>query len=230
MKVLVLFITKENNINFISNIILFRDLMNKYYDIDYGCISSNNDFEMYDNIIDLKYKEIIPKQQLSKLNDFILLKKNELEIKYDWIIKTRPDIKLKQLITFNNLSTNAINARARCYKGPKRIKYANSVGDKYKYLKHCKYWILELEKNIVLDDQLFIFHKSILNKFKNIPENLIKEWYFIPLYNDIFPSEHEWVHNHYWRFCNVNLNVIGINLDVLYENGDIRYNSIDLNL
>jgi hypothetical protein len=225
MKILVIFITKENHINFIPNILILKNYLLPY-NTDYACISSFDDFQIYNNIIDLKYKEISSKEQLSKLTDFIISKIDELD--YDWFIKIRPEIKLKQEISFNNLSITSINARARCYKGPRRIKYGNSVGNDYKHLNNCSYGFME--KDIVLDEQIFIFHKTILNKFKNIPEDINDLWFFITNYNYSYKTQHEWFHDKYWRSCNINLNIIGINIDLLDINNNVKINSAHLNI
>lgn len=220
MKILVIIITKENHINFIPNILILKNYLLSY-NTQYACISSSDDFQIYDGIINLKYKEISSKQQISKLSDFILSKKDELD--YDWFIKIRPDIKLNQPINFNKLLINSINARARCYKGPKSIYFGSSIETKYNT---CNYGAIETIK--ILDDQIFIFHKSILNKFQYIT-NLPDNFYIVPIYG-LLKYQHEWFHTNYWKLCNINLNIIGIDSELLDKNNQLRYKSGNINI
>jgi len=220
MKILVIFITKENHINFIPNILTLKNYLSSY-NTQYACISSSDDFQIYDGIINLKYKEISSKMQLSKLSDFIISKKDELD--YDWFIKIRPDMKLNQPINFNKLLINSINARAREYKGPKSVYFGSSLDTKYNT---SNYGTTETIK--VLDDQIFIFHKSILNKFQyiaNLPDN-----FYITSNYRLLKYEHEWFHTNYWKICNINLNIIGIYAELLDTYRQIRYKSGNINI
>lgn len=220
MKILVIFITKENHINFIPNILILKNYLLSY-NTQYACISSSDDFQIYDGIINLKYKEISSKMQLSKLSDFIISKKDELD--YDWFIKIRPDIKLNQPINFNKLLMNSINARAREYKGPKSVHFGSSIQTKYNT---CKYSFSETTK--VLDDQIFIFHNSILNKFKHI--TFLPDNFYLASKHGLLKYEHEWFHTNYWKWCNINLNIIGINAELLDINRQMRYKSGNINI
>ena len=118
---------------------------------------------------------------------------------------------------------NSINARAREYKGPKSIQFGNSLPNKYS---ECNYRIFESIK--ILDDQIFIFHKSILNKFKNI--TFLPENFYIASRHGLLKHEHEWFHTNYWKLCNINLNIIGINAELLDTNRKIRYKSGNINI
>ena len=158
----------------------------------------SNDFYIYENIIQFKYKIINTNKQLSKMCDFITEYKSELD--YDWYMKIRPEIKLFDIIGFRMLSENAINARARVYNGPRKIEYGMSINGEgiWKNIGDCHY--ADNEHNIVLDDALYIFHKNIVqnNGFEIVPTSI--------------PLENEWGHTHVFNERNIPLNVIGINL------------------
>ncbi len=95
-----------------ENIIILRNYMKDLpYRVDYAGISSKDDFENYEDIIEFKFKMINPKKQLSKMCDFI--KENRGQLNYDWYIKIRPEIMLMEQIPFDTLMSNSINARAR---------------------------------------------------------------------------------------------------------------------
>jgi hypothetical protein len=193
-----------------DNIKCLNDYMkNNSIEIDYCGISNQNDFDIYESIIQFKYKIINTKKQLSKICDFITEYKSELD--YDWYLKIRPEIKLCDNIDFNMLSENAINARARVYNGPRTIKYGMSVNGEgcWKNIGDCHY--ADREHNIILDDMIYIFHKNIVQKnaFEKIP---------IPLpYNNAYDIEYhgcefEWLHTDIFNQRKIPLNVIGINV------------------
>lgn len=165
---------------------------------DYCGISNQDDFDIYETIIQFKYKIINTKKQLSKICDFITEYKSQLD--YDWYMKIRPDIKLFDNIDFNMLSDNAINARARVYNGPRKIKYGMSINGEgiWKNIGDCHY--ADSEHNIILDDMLYIFHKNIVqnNAFEKIAPFIVRE--------------DEWVHTYVFNERKIQLNVIGINL------------------
>jgi hypothetical protein len=166
--------------------------------VDYCGISNIDDFNNFENIISFKYKIINTKRQFSKICDFISDMKNKLD--YDWYIKIRPDIKLLEPINFDILSNNSINARARVYRGPKKIIHGMSVNGEgcWKFIGDCFYD--DCESEIVLDDMFFIFHHNVINMggFERIePENAGCE---------------EWNQTNIWKSRNINLNIIGIHL------------------
>lgn len=188
MKLLIIISGDTFDVKYSDNIRILNDCINSSsIEVHYCGISSNDDFSNYENIISFKYKIINTSHQLSKLCDFITDYKSELY--YDWYIKIRPEIKLLENIKFNKLSDNCINARARVYNGPSQIKYGMSingigcwsnVGDRrYRYA----------EKNIILDDQFFIFHKNIIenNAFDKIDKTNTtrqNEWFHAQIFND----------------------------------------------
>ena len=115
-------------------------------------------------------------------------------------MKIRPEIKLLDNIDFHMLPDNAINARARVYNGPRKIKYGMSVNGEgiWKNVGDCDY--ADNEHNIILDDMLYIFHKNIIqnNAFEKIPTSI--------------SCENEWGHTDVFNERKIRLNVIGINL------------------
>jgi len=211
MKILIIIISNEMNINNKLNIEILNNYLHSIDDIvvEYCGISSNDDFINYEDIIKFKYKNINSKEQFSKICDFITDNKNILD--YDWYIKIRPDIKLLENINFDILSNTAINAIARLYVGHKQIKNGMSVnGDgPWKDIRDCYYDTYE--KYIILDDMLYIFHNNVIHKdaFDKISETI---------------RESEWIHTKHWVERNIELNVIGIYLVLT------KYNAFSGNL
>jgi hypothetical protein len=164
--------------------------------VDYCGISSNDDFINFENIIKFKYKMINTKHQLSKIYDFLSKYKDELD--YDWFIKFRPEMKLLQQFNFNELSESAINARAREYMGPKKIKYGCSVNGEGPLRNIGDVYYNENEQHVCLDEIVYIFNRKIIDNFicKPIEDCLIQ--------NEPF-------HSNTWKARNIELNVIGIN-------------------
>jgi hypothetical protein len=198
MKLLIIILSHEFDIKYCDNIKILNDYIhqNSNIQVDYCGISNQNDFHNYETIIQFKYKIINTKYQLSKICDFITDYKSELD--YTWYIKTRPEIKLLENINFNILSENAINARARVYYGPSKIKYGMSVGaDCLEYLKESHYD--SYEHDIILDDMFYIFHNNIVQKNGF---NKLDHWMIHP--------QNEWTHTEIFNNRNINLNVIGI--------------------
>jgi hypothetical protein len=198
MKLLIIILNHYFDEKWSDNIKCLNDYMkNNGMEIDYCGISNQNDFDVYETIIHFKYKIINTKGQISKICDFITDYKYELD--YDWYMKFRPDIKLYDNISFDQLSENAINARARVYNGPKIIKYGMSINGEgpWKNIGDCNY--TETEHNIILDDMCYIFHKNIVqqNGFEKI----------LPLEIEI-----EYVHTKIFNERNIPFNIIGINL------------------
>jgi hypothetical protein len=107
---------------------------------------------------------------------------------------------------------NAINARARVYTGPKRIKYGSSIGGKggFSYVTDSRYDVIERE--VILDDQIYIFHHNIIDKngFTTFDPDSVRHWFFIC--GQYYSHEHEWAHSNCWLSRNIPLNVVGLNL------------------
>lgn len=200
MKLLIILSSNDFDEKWCDNIKCLNDYMkNNGIEYDYCGISSNNDFYIYEHIIQYKYKIINTKKQLSKICDFITEYKSELD--YDWYMKIRPEIKLLDNINFRILSDNAINARARIYNGPRKIEYGMVVNGEgaWKNVGDCHYADNE---DIILDDMLYIFHKNIVqnNAFEKIPISMQCELENEPYHTCIFNKR------------KIQLNVIGINL------------------
>ena len=206
MKLLVIFVSNQFSPNYIQNIIKLNELLHNITNtIDYVGISSQNDFHHYEKIITFKYKIINQRKQFSKICDFIQEYKNDLG-DYDWFIKFRPEIFLFENLPFQQLSQDSINARVRQYTGPKRIPYGCSVGGKGMFCneKPCKYDTYE--HNIELDDQLYIFHKNIIDK---------GGFDLIHKVEHDKNNQHEDFHSLFWISKGIHLNAIGINMVLL---------------
>jgi len=176
------------------------------YTVDVAGISGDNNFNNYAGIIDFKYKYVNPKHQLSKLCDFIT--EHKANLNYDWFIKFRPGVQILDYntINFDSLPKDAINARARNYRGAKKDKKACSVGSEkgiHAHLKNCIHNGSVSNDNqnkiVVLDDILYIFHKNVIDKGG-----------FSPI--DGAPKENEWFHADIWRGRNIKLNVISLDI------------------
>ena len=198
MRLLIIIINHYFDKKWCDNIKCLNDfMMMNNMEIDYCGISNSNEFHVFENIIQFKYKIINTKMQLSKICDFITDYKSWLD--YDWFMKFRPGITLLENINFNILSEHAINARARVYHGPRKIKYGMNVKDT-----DCYYDTIE--HDIIMDDMLYIFHKNVVQK--NAFDKII-----VP--NHI---EYEWAHTSLFNERKIQHNIIGINL-VLTEHG-----------
>jgi hypothetical protein len=201
MKILIIICGHYFGKEHIDNIQILDNYMKQSgTNIEYCGISSHNDFYVFEDTIQFKYKIINNKLQLSKICDFITEYKEKLD--HDWYIKIRPDIKLLNNIDFNILPKDAISGRARVYQGRKQIKYGNSVYGEgcWKLINDSHY--VDCEDNIILDDMLYIFHKNIIqngafNKIPKMPPDT---------------HEHEWFHFYVFSNRNIKMNVIGINL------------------
>jgi hypothetical protein len=203
MKLLVIICGHEFNIVNSENVKILNNFMVNFSEgnVEYCGISNNDDFHNYENIISFKYKVINPKRQFSKICDFITKYKSELN--YDWFIKTRPDLKIIDMFDFNTFSDKAINARARMYVGPKKIKYGMSVNGegRFKNIGDCAYD--EREKEVRLDDCFFMFHNNVvqLGAFEPYPTIEIK-------------GADEYYQTRTWIERGIPLNVIGFHIEI----------------
>jgi hypothetical protein len=221
-------ITKENSVKvlimlvgnnlhdskFIDNIISLKRLTSEFpsnYIVDFVAISSVDNFQMYDEILSFRYKVVNSRYQLNKVCSFL----ESCNEKYDWYIKTRPDVEILQSIDFESLCKESINARVREYCGPVKLEFGASIGGyrckdihRDECSEHHGNSILfdESEKSIILDDMIYIFHKTILDKIKQPIENYISE------------VENEWFHHRIWKSRNINLNPYGIKVKFMKNN------------
>ena len=185
------------NIKVLSDYIKY---LSRDYKVDLAGISNTDDFDNYSEYLRFDYKYISNKKQLSKICDFITGKKEYMN--YNWYIKIRPDILILDFNTFNpkNCDKDSINARAREYEGPRKGKYMCSVGGDgtHKNVKGCNN--TNIKEKIVLDDQVYMFHKNIIDKggFDSI--------------NNDEERQDEWFHTKIWSERRIHLNVIPLNM------------------
>ena len=212
MKLLVIICSHAFQLNMCDNIKILKDYLQELnIQVEYCGISNQDDFSNFESIITFRYKIINTKYQFSKICDFISDYKSELD--HDWYMKIRPDIKLLENINFDILSKDAVNARARAYRGPKKIKYGLSINGEgpWKNSGDCHYD--EIESYVILCDMLFIFHKNIIDKggFDKINEiNRLCEY----------------TQSAIWNSRKIPLNVIGLYLE------NTKYNAFsgDMNI
>ena len=197
MRILIILSSHEMDSKSIPNIVILNDYMKQLgHTFDYAGISSTDDFINYEHIIQFKYKMINPKHQFSKICDFI----STHDLNYDWYVKIRPDVKLLDTLHFNTYSETAINARARMYIGPKKIKYGASIGGEGGYKDIDGIIYSPEEELVILDDMVYIFHNNVI----------INEAFAIFQTNE---RENEDFHTKVWKSRDIELNVIGINMD-----------------
>lgn len=201
MRILVILCSHKMDVENKGNIAVLDFFMKQTYPndtVEYCGISNSDDFTNYEHILSFRYKIIHTKRQLWKLCDFITDHKDTLD--YDWYIKIRPEVRLIEPIRMDGLSQSSINARAREYKGPRVIKYGMSTGGEG-FWKHRKdYSYDSYEHDIILDDQLIIFHHTVI---RNGGFEL----------HDVDPKDmEEWAHTKHWESRNIPLNVIGLNI------------------
>lgn len=182
--------------------------LSKEYIVDIACISGRDDFENFDEILQFKYKVINPKKQLDKICDFV----SECPESYDWYVKIRAEVILREQLDFSSFCKNSINARARVYNGPLSVKNGSAAGGQgYLDYIHAIHYSPEL-KEIILDDMLYIFHKNLVEKggFRPITdeERGRKDWYFTSLWN-----QHEWYHTAVWKSRGIPLNLVSLNVN-----------------
>jgi hypothetical protein len=199
MKILVIICGHEFSPEHCNNIKILNEylLQTQNTTVEYCGITNSNTFHSYEHILSFKYKIVDTSRQLSKICNFITANYGALD--YDWFVKFRPDLKLLEPINFNALSDLAINARARVYNGPRKIKFGMSINGEgmWRHVGDCKYD--DVEHDIILDDQLFIFHTNVIahGAFdKTESPN----------------KQDEWGHSNLWKERNIPLHVIGINL------------------
>jgi hypothetical protein len=192
------------------------DILNSYMTesnntVEYAAISCYDDFHNYEDIIKFKYKEICNQKILTRLSYFINKHKDILD--YDWYIRFRPEVKLFQNIDFDNLCNNSINARARVYIGPRKLKYGLAVVGNGRWSNVNESFYKENEENIILDDILIIFHKNIIKKNSfDYPNKYSNN-----------TGENEWLHDEYYKYKGINKNIISLNMMYINKEGLFAY-------
>jgi hypothetical protein len=146
---------------------------------------------------------------LTKVCNFI--EKNNLE--YDWFIRFRPEICLVEPFDFESLCPMSINARARIYNGPRTIPYGMSI--------ELASTFRETESDILIDDQIYIFHKNVIDKggFSEIHK-----------YNNIYTIENETVHTGFWNERGIPFNIVSINALFFRDANSMGFPSGHINL
>jgi hypothetical protein len=193
MNLLIVVVGNELEKKYQENMLILANML-KDHTINWGAISSQDDFNNFDKI-DFKYKLVTKKKQVSKLCEFF----SSTVTDYDFYIKTRPDVQLLEFPDFKYILPGCINARAREYRGPKRITWGSSINGEgiWKNIFDCTF--SESETHIVLDDQFFIFDNTV--KMRVFSKPIVE--------NDI---ETEWFHDEMYTLNEIEKNIIGINL------------------
>ena len=210
MRILVMVVSGVDLMPYSKDLYTLQEFMTKHYSqdtVDYACITSSASNSICNDSIQFKYTEINSNMQLSKVCDFITKYKDQLN--YDWFIKIRPEIQLLTKIDIDTLSTDCIHARAREYRGPRRIVYGNSVSGEGEHSSINASFYSDKEDIIALDDQIYLFHRNIIDMGGFVPFKT----------NEL---EREWFHSNCWKSRGIKLNVIGV--DVIFtrknEKGD----------
>ena len=202
------------DMNYILNIRMLDTYIKELstrYTVHVACISGQDDFHIFEDIIPFTYKVISTKMQLDKVCDFI-----SGCPPYDWYVKLRSEVKLLDQLDFDSYPKDSINARARVYTGPLSIKHASSAGQGYLHYVHAIHQSEELEE-FILDDAIYIFHKTVVENGGFAPiteeERGRRDWYFTSP-----GKQHEWFHTAVWKSRKIPLNLIGINMDFTHNN------------
>lgn len=194
----------------------FMDTISSTFTVEYACISSNNDFDLYDSILSFKHKVINNKRQLEKVCDFL----STCPEKYDWYIKIRPEVLLLELPDILSLPTDSIHARVRGYIGPKKVYFGSSVGGTGGWSRFNKDTIhSENETHVWLDDHIYIFNHHVVDMgaFAILTPDINK---FLPWNYDT--RQDESIHNSVWNHRNIKKSVIRIHL--IFRKIDINGN------
>ena len=187
-------------------------MLSTRYTVHIACISAQDDFHVFDDIMPFTYKFVSTKMQLDKVCDFI----SGCGVSYDWYVKIRSEVQLLEQLDFDSYPKDSINARARVYTGPLSIKHASSVGGKgYLDYIHAIHYSPQLEE-LILDDAIYIFHKTVVEKGGFAPiteeERGRREWYITSP-----GKQHEWFHTGVWTSRKIPLNLIGIHMDFTHS-------------
>ena len=215
MKVLVIICSDVFDTRYNDNVKTFYDALTsnaQLTKVDVCGISGRKDFENYS--IPFKYKIVNNSRQFTKITQFVSSHKEELINDYKWFIKFRPEVMMLQSIDFAELQIGHINARARQYKGPKRIPHGASIDPislPHVFPHEFKY--CDTESHVVLDDMIYIFDDfTILSGgFDVVP--------------DVGARQDEWFHSKIWANRGLRFNVLCLNL--IFQKANYRSGNIN---
>lgn len=229
MKILIIIISDSITINPIPNILdkIINPLKKDNISVDIATCCSNGKINCISDSV--KYNFECNGYQLTKTCFAVNQLDNEY---YDFYIKTRPEVILKDEINkkfIDSLCKNSINSRCRSYKGPP-INIINGFSCQKHDIR--KDDLLLGDKVVVCpDDQFYIFHRNILDLFRpiyrdtyiNYAENLIKNdknydwidsWMLDVNYWNKSIIEKEGHHKFIWYYRGGSINIIGISLQM----------------
>ena len=219
MKVLIILISKIFEINHLKYCKttyekMFLPLINDGVFVDIAIIYSEKDInseKLYEKLFgNVKYKYLSPNLQFNKMCDFL----NQLNERYDWYIKSRPEIEMLENFDLQKLEqcfSNSINSRF--YK----LNLKNSNIDRKSIINNT-YNLIELYNDILnnkielyIDDQIYIFDDKVRDiAFKKINN---EELYNLNLNNR--KREDEVFHTLMFINRNVKLQTINIKANML---------------
>ena len=241
-KILLVF-TNRNMVNNWNSLNSIRDkLINplkKYYTLDIATVTSNKYNDNFENILGkAKYKITCEKPVMSKLCKlFETINYDD----YNWYIKIRPELTLMENIDLNTIKKcckNSVNGRVRHYFGP-YINIKNAVSIPNHQIISCqnsdiniKDWNrndFKYKKDVSLApcSLIYIFSNLVAKKIididvkklegENIPKGIKNH-----LIGEI-NSQHEGFHGAYYKYSNINYNIIGLNFRLRGSNtaGDL---------
>tara|TARA_Y100000816_G_C26019062_1_gene533073 strand:- start:430 stop:1137 length:708 start_codon:yes stop_codon:yes gene_type:complete len=154
-----------------------------------SCVTAKNEIE--DKI---DYSFYSDGMQLTKSCYLVSnLSKND----YDWYIKIRPDLNVKNIINkkfIEGLSKEKINARCREYSGPPIYRrYGFSCLNGGNWQKKS-----EIEQ-IIPDDQIYIFHKNCIKAFEELNQDIyLKYCKKLCEKKEFWVKYDEWLIEDYW--------------------------------
>lgn len=241
-KILLVFTNRsmENNWGSLASI---RDkLINplkKHYTLDIAVVTSIEYNNEYDNILGkAKYKILYEKPVISKMCKLL---ENINYDDYNWYIKIRPEITLLENIDINTIKKcciNSVNGRVRHYFGP-YINMKNAVSIPNHQIRSCqnsniniKDWNrndFKYKKEVSLApcSLIYIFSNLVAKKFTDIDVKKIEGENMSHGVKDHLIREingqHEGFHGAYFKYNNINYNIIGLNFKLRGSNtaGDL---------
>lgn len=127
-------------------------------------------------------------------------------LRYDWYIKSRPDIQLHSPLNILAFIPGCINARARCYKGPCWLRKAASVGGDDKWGPYRDEFLIPSpkEEGVVMDDQIYSFDSQVA-------ESRVFDDTTMPP----SPLQHEWYHTMVWMARGAKFAVMSVDCTLL---------------